>query len=299
MSIYAPQNRYSYPEACYALNLNRYEMKMHQHHRCEIMYVADGSCQVFLEKEQITLHSKQLIFLDADVWHQLWIPPNTSCTLFNLEFVCQEQAQGIDLYELAQKEPAFTRFLEKRAPYLVLFDPGKLGYALKDLIGELSDQREQSPYLLSLLFSRVFVELARCTPANVRESGIRYLNKAKRYIEDNLCEELSVPQIAGVVGINHSYLHTLFSKNIGCGVMAYVNRRRLERASFLLKNSSMSITDIAFHVGFNSRQHFGYMFEKQFGMSPKQYRKLNEENLTVHSHTGQLRLDRGRKFIPL
>ena len=62
MSIYAPQNRYSYPEACYALNLNRYEMKMHQHHRCEIMYVADGSCQVFLEKEQITLHSKQLIF---------------------------------------------------------------------------------------------------------------------------------------------------------------------------------------------------------------------------------------------
>lgn len=299
MSIYEPCNRFAYPEACYALNMDHYEMKLHQHPRCEIMYVVDGTCRIVLESETLSLHSKQLVFLDADVWHRLEIPPNTPCTLLNLEFVCGEKQARVDLQEIARQEPAFRRFLDRRAPWLCLFDPGKLGYALKDLISELSEQPAKSPYLLELLFSRVFVELSRCTPANVRESGILYLNKAKRYIADNLCEDLNVKKIAAYVGINHSYLQTLFSKHIGCGLMAYVSRQRMDRASFLLKNSSMSITDIAFHIGFNSRQHFSYTFEKRFGMSPKQYRKLHEQNLSADTHTGQLRLDRDEHLIPL
>ena len=50
---------------------------------------------------------------------------------------------------------------------------------------------------------------------------------------------------------------------------------RLQKAAIILRNSPMSITEIAFEVGFNSRQHFGYTFEKYFQMSPKEYRFAN------------------------
>ncbi len=63
--------------------------------------------------------------------------------------------------------------------------------------------------------------------------------------------------------------------------MEYINNQRLERAQFLLKNSSMNIVDIAFEAGFNSRQHFGYTFQKKYRLSPKQYRKLKGQNIAA------------------
>ena len=75
------------------------------------------------------------------------------------------------------------------------------------------------------------------------------------------------------MGLNQAYLQTLFSTHFGCGVMAYANRLRIEKACFLLKNSELSITDIACETGYNSRQQFGYSFHRQMGKSPQQYRK--------------------------
>ena len=61
----------------------------------------------------------------------------------------------------------------------------------------------------------------------------------------------------------------------------------MERAEFLLVNSSMKITDIAFSTGYNSRQHFGHTFEKYYGMSPLQYRKLHSRTLVPDTEKKQ------------
>ena len=59
----------------------------------------------------------------------------------------------------------------------------------------------------------------------------------------------------------------------------YYYRLYLEHSVFLLINSSLSITDVAFQSGYNSRQHFGSTFEKYYGMSPRTYRQLNGRNM--------------------
>ncbi|MFQ7419873.1 MAG: helix-turn-helix domain-containing protein [Blautia massiliensis (ex Durand et al. 2017)] len=48
----------------------------------------------------------------------------------------------------------------------------------------------------------------------------------------------------------------------------------MEQAAFLLCNSTLHITDIAFSSGYNSRQHFAHTFEKFYHMSPSRYRSL-------------------------
>lgn len=296
MSIYDLRNRYAKPEAFYALNLTEFQMSTHTHNRCEIMYVVLGSCVVSVKDEMFNLKQNQFIFIDQNVPHCLYIKPKSPCTILNLEFSCHCEEDGIDLNELWNNCEAYRRFVENKEDFLILNDNGKVEYALKDLISELEKKNVSDQFLLRILFFRILIELTRASALDGHYMGILHLKKAQKYISQHIYEDLSVEMIAAQVGINHTYLQTLFSKQFQCGIMTYVNRIRMEHATFLLNNSSMNITDIAFHLGFNSRQHFGYTFEKFYKMSPQQYRKLKGQNITADTGMGQWYADENGDF---
>jgi AraC family transcriptional regulator, melibiose operon regulatory protein len=296
MSIYDLQNRYAKPEAFYALNLTEFQMSAHSHNRCEIMYIVSGSCVVSAKDEIINLKENQFIFLDQNVSHCLNIKSTSPCTILNLEFSCRPGKAGIDLKELWDNSEAYRRFVVNKEEFLVLNDNGKVGYALKDLISELEKQSTSDQFLLGILFLRMFIEFSRASAQADHFMGILHLKKALKYISQHLYEDLSVEMIAAHVGINHTYLQTLFSRQFHCGIIAYVNKLRMEHAAFLLNNCSMNITDMAFHLGFNSRQHFGYTFEKHYKMSPQQYRKLKGHNISTDTGMGQWYADDNGDF---
>lgn len=298
MSIYNINNRYARPEAFYALNLTEFQMPPHSHNRCEIMYVVYGSCTVSVKEEMIALKKNQFIFLDQNVPHCLYIKSGIPCTILNLEFSCSPSPNegGIDLSEMHIGSEAYRRFISSKEEFLVLNDNGKVGYAIKDLISELENKKSSDMFLLQLLFFRMLVEFSRSIGQGGHYPGSLHLRKAQRFINEHLYEELNVEMIAEIAGINHTYLQTLFSKQFNCGIIAYVNKLRMEHAAFLLNNSSMSITDVAFHLGFNSRQHFGYIFEKHYNMSPKQYRKLKGQNLKADTGGVQRYADETGQF---
>ncbi|ACL75363.1 AraC family transcriptional regulator [Ruminiclostridium cellulolyticum] len=296
MSIYNINNRYARPEAFYALNLTEFHMPPHTHNRCEIMYVVSGNCVVSAKKEMITLKKNQFIFLDQNVSHCLYIKSGTPCTILNLEFLCSPNKGGIDLNEMLNNSETYRGFIDRKEDFLVLNDNGKVGYALKDLISELEKKKSSDQFLLRILFFRMLVEFTRNIGQDSHYLGSLHLRKAQKYINEHLYEDLNVEMIAEYTGINHSYLQTLFSKQFNCGIIAYVNKLRMEHAAFLLNNSNMSITDMAFHLGYNSRQHFGYIFEKHYNMSPQQYRKLKGQNIKADTGGGQWYADENGHF---
>ena len=106
-----------------------------------------------------------------------------------------------------------------------------------------------------------------------------YLKRALDYISSHLTDEIRVPRLAEHAGINKSYLQSLFSRYMDCTITDYINQKRLEHAVFLLESSSLSITDVAFQSGYNSRQHFGSTFEKYYGISPRAFRQLHCKNM--------------------
>ena len=129
-----------------------------------------------------------------------------------------------------------------------------------------------------------FAYLSECE--NIMENGICVLDTTDNYKEMNKEEFLhfidtpyKIPEIARYAGINKSYLQSLFSRQMHCTITDYINRKRLEQAAFLLINSSLTITDIAFHTGYNSRQHFAATFEKYYGSGPRAYRQLHGKQL--------------------
>ncbi len=100
----------------------------------------------------------------------------------------------------------------------------------------------------------------------------RYVKRVKRYIEDNYSLSLSVRDIAFKVGLDRTYLYRLFVKSEGVSPSKYLSDYRLDKASKMLENESLSIGEISSLVGFKDVAYFYKVFVKKFGVTPKKYR---------------------------
>ena len=287
MHIMTSNRCYPFVSAFYALRLSEFYMDFHSHRGLEIMYVTKGTCTVFLKDRSVQLTQREFIFLDSQVSHRLLVTPDQPCSLLNLEFFCQEKENGQDLRELAAHCPDFVELCRSNQPYHMGMDTRNLGYALKDLISQMESKGEDDVYLRRLLFFRFLIELSKCIRTDGSTAGLTYLKKACRYIDEHMTEDIRVPDIATFAGVNKSYLQSLFRSRLDTTVTDYINKKRLEQAAFLLTNSTANVTDIGFACGYNSRQHFGYTFEKYYGCSPRAYRQLHRTSLTPSTGNAQ------------
>lgn len=98
------------------------------------------------------------------------------------------------------------------------------------------------------------------------------INEALIYINNNLDGELTLQKVADEIHVSKNYLSFLFSKHVGYSFSEYVKIKKIDRAKDLLKNTSLSLLDIALECGFNSQSYFCYVFKGLENMSPKQYR---------------------------
>ncbi len=92
------------------------------------------------------------------------------------------------------------------------------------------------------------------------------------YIQLHLHEAIVVRELAKMVGLNDSYLSTLFKRETGVTLTEYVILKRMEAAENMLKYSDFSLSDISDILNFSSYSHFARTFRKQYNTSPKEYR---------------------------
>jgi len=84
--------------------------------------------------------------------------------------------------------------------------------------------------------------------------------------------DLRTASIAGELGISLRTVQNGFAA-MGTTPVGYIAERRLERAAELLRNSdAISVTDIAFDLGFNDSAYFSRCFRQRFGVTPSAYR---------------------------
>ncbi|MNI59062.1 HTH-type transcriptional activator Btr [compost metagenome] len=94
----------------------------------------------------------------------------------------------------------------------------------------------------------------------------------QNYIFNHLYEELTLSKLAGVAGLNASYLSQLFKKETGLAVSDYIQRERIEEAKRLMEWPGISLSDIATRLHFNDQSYFTKVFKKYTGITPKQFR---------------------------
>ena len=100
--------------------------------------------------------------------------------------------------------------------------------------------------------------------------------KARKFIEEHCAEELSLSKVAKAAGISPNYLSEKFKHVTGINFVDYVAHARFEKASELLHDVDLRISEIAFAVGFQSLSQFNRVFKKLSGKSPTQFRAEQE-----------------------
>lgn len=91
-------------------------------------------------------------------------------------------------------------------------------------------------------------------------------------IYNHLHETIRAGGLAAQVRLNRSYLSTLFKKETGQSISAYILSKRMELARNMLRFSEYSCAEIAAILAFSSQSHFIRVFRSQTGYTPKAFR---------------------------
>src|SRR5688572_4590384 len=102
------------------------------------------------------------------------------------------------------------------------------------------------------------------------------LKRVLDYVGGNLASDLSVSQLAAVVGMSPHYFAERFRTSTGFTPHRYVLLRRIERAKQCLRESGRSVTEVGLDAGFRNPSHFARVFRQIVGSSPSRFRSLRE-----------------------
>ncbi len=99
------------------------------------------------------------------------------------------------------------------------------------------------------------------------------LDRLAAHIRDHLKQKLTVPILAGVANLSERTLSRRFEEQLGMGCAQYVHRARMLRALELLESPKLSVTEVAWEVGFESLSAFVSAFKVFTQETPTRYRK--------------------------
>lgn len=123
----------------------------------------------------------------------------------------------------------------------------------------------------------IFLELSHSGDSSsaivaVDSSPSHYVHDVMHYIETNFDKKLSIGEIAAKIGINRSYLYSLFKEETGMSLQEYLISVRMKKACTYLSFPDVSIASVANSIGYEPLV-FSKTFKAYTGMSPRAYRK--------------------------
>ena len=115
---------------------------------------------------------------------------------------------------------------------------------------------------------------AEAKDVTISPADEEFLNKALRFVEKNMDNsEYSVDELSDDMAMSRATLFRKMRSVIGMSPTDFIRNTRLKRAAQLITEGRLSVTEIAYSVGYSSPGHFTKSFKKEFGVLPTQYHK--------------------------
>jgi len=97
--------------------------------------------------------------------------------------------------------------------------------------------------------------------------------QAQQWLQDHLHENISLTRLASYCGLSSRSLSRRFRQATDLSPQGYLQRLRMTSARDLLRHSNLSVSEIAWQVGFQDASYFSQLFRRHTGMPPARYRK--------------------------
>ena len=244
---------------------NNIDSLFHMHKEIEMMLVLEGKAELYTDKKHFEIKKGNIIFIAPYVPHRYTIFSDYDfkhyCICFDLELLSDKSLMEnlengtFDITPVIEENKVCEEFIKN------LFKAN----AEKSKAWELRVIGN-----LTLLFATL-LELGHIFQASEEKNKSIY-SQIIDYIAHNFSSNITSSHISNALHINNSYFCRLFRKNFGYCFQNYLCMYRIEKSKPLLKHTNLSISEIAYRVGFNSFSYYSKKFKEYVSMTPKEYR---------------------------
>ncbi len=287
----------------------QFYMDFHSHPQIEIMYCESGAFDFTYKFEaksassqSITVNSNSFILVNNGYYHKIEnVHPATK--IINLEFepfipTAEEynlkdvRALLITPALLYYSCPRLKKLITCDDDFYLFTDNNNVQFTMREVVKRANEEDSSYKVLtITLLTSKLFADISQCpTPEKHLRTGVVYVDVAMKYINTHLSEKISIEYLTKATKVSKVYLQKLFKKTYGKTVHQVILEKRIDLAKYLLRQSNLSIRDIALRCGFGCREQFSVIFKKQLGISPFAFRKEDSSNKNTRhfSHIGEI-----------
>ena len=251
---------------------------MHLHKELELCVVLSGSCRVSTDRQGVEAGPGEVLLFDAGSSHELCasgVPArlltlqisNSFCARFypqirSIRFGCR----GLSACLLPERLTALRR---------AMLHLGQLRAWRRDT--------PEAPFACMAQVNEIFAILLSDTPYRVlsdtenmtQTRNAERMHRILHYLETHYSEPVRLSEIAEREGLTQTYLSHLFREQLHIPFQDYLARLRLEAAMLLLRQSDTTLTDAAYACGFSDPKYLNRSFQKNLGMSPRQWLQEN------------------------
>ncbi|MGN0244015.1 MAG: helix-turn-helix domain-containing protein [Lachnospiraceae bacterium] len=123
------------------------------------------------------------------------------------------------------------------------------------------------------LYTLLSLFMKHATPkARPVDTQTHYIDKALDYIANNYSYPITIEEVAEYAGVSRSHLYRCFQSHLQLSPKEYLTQYRIRQACYLLTNTDLPVSTIAYSVGFENNLYFSKAFKQQVNQTPSSYR---------------------------
>ncbi len=235
-------------------------VELHWHDYYELEIVTKGNGEHILNNRKYPLRRGNTILLSPADLHS--VTGFSDFTVLNIVF-------RDDL--LPQK---LNDFILSNGTLECEFSENELSYILGriDAIGNINPDFLFEKELIKNIISEVILRVFEKSAINQDTKTSPLVQSTVSFMMKHFKEDITIFSVSKEFAVTPKYLGAVFKKNIGISFHDYLNNLRLKFACDLLRNTNSSVKETAFDSGFNSVEHFVYVFKKYLKITPGKFR---------------------------
>ncbi len=170
------------------------------------------------------------------------------------------------------------------------FDAGAEEYVSKPFSFEILEARIRNLIHRRDQSQRVFRKTLdiKASELQITSLDTRFIENALKCVEKNLSSpDFSVEALGDELGISRAHLYKKIMALTGKSPLEFIRTIRLQHAAQLLKKSQLSVSEVAYKVGFNTPKYFTKYFKEEFNVLPSVYAAAHKNYPEHRSDTGQ------------
>lgn len=275
------------PECPLRLDYSQLSSEVHltpnYHSHVEINLLYEGTVSFTVENRRYELKEGDLMVIGQGEFHFMEAAPRKTGKSFSLHFLPEliHRPGGLPLdFEylrpFGHHGPGFSHRIPAEAV------DGKLIFdRLRRIHEELAQRGNQWALAARTYLADILLEVARFYGKSGKVAhgqpdrmlNVQRLSKVFNHIAANCAESLAPRQLAALAHMSPGYFSRFFKAVTGLTPTNYVMRARIDRATHLLLNTALSITEIAYASGFGSASYFDRVFKEVKGETPQDFRR--------------------------